>query len=182
MKNKGALKLSEWIIEKVKKVCTNCSEGFEPGSELYSGIIKFESKFTRKDYCLTCWESKKDELFSYWKTYMPQKGGRSRENVNALVDFFKNLLLESGEDIQKEKVKYLLAIILIRRRRLKLLKNLRRENLDYMLLEKSWDGETIELKDPLISEDELDSLKVELEQLFDFELKPPKDNICGKPH
>ena len=45
-----------------------------------------------------------------------------------------------------------------------------------MVFEKSWDGDTVDVRDPKINEQELDTLKIQLEQLFDCEFKPETQN------
>jgi len=37
-------------------------------------------------------------------------------------------------------------------------------------VEKSWDGETIEIADPPISDAELDALRQQMEQIFEIEI------------
>ena len=52
----------------------------------------------------------------------------------------------------------------MRKKRLKIVGH-REETL---ILEKAWDGETIEIVEPTVGEEELDALRVDMEKLFDL--------------
>jgi hypothetical protein len=56
----------------------------------------------------------------------------------------------------------------MRKKKLKLLKTKQGEH-QKMILEKSWDGETVEIQDPEITETELSTVKDQMEKLFDME-------------
>ena len=156
--------MDEWKIERRKRQCTPCEREFESEEVHYSGIVTLEKGFERRDLCLPCWEKKPFELFSYWKTRMPRREERKLEDIAAMVEFFKCLAAAPGEDPTRRKVTYLTALLLMRKKRLKIVGH-REETL---ILEKAWDGETIEIVEPTVGEEELDALRVDMEKLFDL--------------
>lgn len=162
--------MAEWKIEKAQKRCQGCSKQFEERESYYSAIVEREEKFARNDLCRTCWESneKRGDPFSYWVSVVPVREERSREDINAVVDFFKRLSSEELDDT-KRKILYLVSLILLRKRRLKLLGTVEAEAVQTMRLEKVWSGEEVAVFVPRIGEAELDQIKAEMEQLFDME-------------
>jgi len=169
--------MNEWNVQKPQKTCFICTKEFIAGDTLYSGIADAGSNFIRKDYCTICWgKSSKDDLFSYWKSVIPQKEEKRKENIDAVIDFFKELISNPEWDENRAKIKYILSLILLRRKRLKLIKTFTKADFDVMVFEKSWDGDTVDVRDPKINEQELDTLKIQLEQLFDCEFKPETQN------
>jgi hypothetical protein len=157
----------EWKINKRGRSCSVCARSFQSEEEHYSGIVEIETKFERRDVCLGCW-AKKPELFSFWKTRMPRREERRLEDVNAMQEFFKKLIEKPSDSPSRQKITYLTALLLSRKRRVRLLgtKN------GLLRIEKSWDGEQTDIVDPPISDLELEALKGDMEKLFEIELSP----------
>ena len=159
------LQAEDWKIQKRGKACHACGRVFGSEEEHYSGIAEIEGRFERRDLCLSCWEMKPD-LFSFWFTRTPRREERRLENLAAMVEFFKKLTGKPLEEPRRQKVAYLTALLLARKRRLKLCGT----SNGLLRIEKGWDGETIQIPDPPVSDEELDELKTEMEQLFELEL------------
>jgi hypothetical protein len=155
----------EWRISKRGRACAICSREFRSEEELYSGIAENQGRFERRDVCLPCWD-RKPELFSFWKTRMPKKEQKRLEDVNAMQEFFKRLLAAPSEDPVRQKIVYLTALLLARKRRVKLAGS----KDGRLRIEKGWDGESAEIADPVISDAELAELRAQMEQLFVMEL------------
>jgi hypothetical protein len=161
------LHAEEWKIARRGRACSVCGRAFGSEEEHYSGIAEVESRFERRDVCLSCWDRRPD-LFSYWKTRMPRLERRRLEDVGAMQEFFKRLLEKPSDDPARAKIAYLTALLLARKRRVRLLGS--RDG--RLRLEKSWDGEAVEIPDPPISDAELEDLRRQMEALFDVELGP----------
>lgn len=161
----STLQAEEWRIDKRGRSCSFCARPFGSGEEHYSGIVEAGARFERRDVCAPCW-AKKPELFSFWKTRMPRLEERRLENINAMTDFFKKLIEKPAAEPARQKITYLTALLLARKRRVKILGSAGGR----LKLEKSWDGEPIEIADPSITDAELDDLKRQMEELFEIEL------------
>jgi hypothetical protein len=155
----------EWKISKRGRSCSVCQREFRSEEVLYSGIAEIEGKFTRRDVCIPCWD-KKPELFSFWKTQMPRREVKRLEDINAMQEFFKKLLEKPSEDPSRHKITYLTALLLARKRRIRLAGSKGGK----LRIEKSWDGEAVEIPDPVIADAEIETLKEQMEQLFVVEL------------
>ena len=89
-----------------------------------------------------------------------------------MQEFFKKLLEKPSEDPSRQKIQYLTALLLARKRRIRLCGSKDGK----LRIEKTWDGEATEIADPLIADTELEALKTQMEQLFVVELgdgQPP---------
>lgn len=171
----------EWKIEKRKPGCSACSKSFGSEESHYSGIVEAEGRFVRRDFCLKCWETMRDPapredgapavrvegLFSHWLTLAPKREQRTLEDINAMQDFFRKLIATPVEDPTREKIVYLTALLLMRKKRLKAAGPSKiRDGRARLPIEKSWDGEIIEIIDPPIADAELEQLKADMEALF----------------
>lgn len=165
--------MDDWKIERRKRGCAACGREFE-SEEVHTSAIRFaEGKLGRIDACLRCWDTLfpagGEAPFSFWKTTAPKRGKRNLEDVRAMVEFFKKLLERTDRDPLHEKVLYLTSLLLMRKRRVKAAGSKSSGGRTVLLLEKAWDGEIVEIPDPVIADAEIEPLKSELERLFDCE-------------
>jgi hypothetical protein len=159
----------EWKIQKRAKACSLCQRAFRSEEEHYSGIARVEARFERRDVCLPCWASQKPELFSFWKTRMPKIEQKRFEDVAAMVEFFKKLVEGPAEDPVRAKITYLMALLLSRKRRVRLAGSKDGK----LRVEKTWDGEAVEILEPVIGDAELAELRAQMEALFTSEFAAP---------
>lgn len=159
----------DWKISRRGRACCVCQREFRSEEELYSGIAELEGRFERRDVCLPCWTSK-PALFSFWRTRMPKKEQKRLEDVNAMQEFFKKLIEKPSDDPVRQKITYLTALLLSRKRRLKLAGS----KGGRLRIEKGWDGEAAEIADPVIAEAELAELRTQMDLLFVLELGEPQ--------
>lgn len=187
----STLKSEDWKIEKRGKSCHACARAFDSEEVHYSGIAEVRPAgpdpapggnapakpaprteeepaavgFERRDYCVPCWE-KKPELFSFWKTRMPKLEEKRLEDINAMVEFFRRLIEGPLEDPFRAKIAYLTALLLARKRRVRLVGSAGGR----LKIEKTWDGEAAAIPEPVITDDELAELRTRMEELFEIEL------------
>jgi hypothetical protein len=157
-----------WKLEKLGKICTECKKNFNRGDKIASSIFEKDGKFLRQDYCLDCWKTLKPASFSYWLSTYPEPKESKLKDPGLLIEFFKRLLQEDAPVY--EKVKFFTALMLLRKRKLKLLQTLTKDNKMFMQFEKIWDAETVEIAIPCIKDDEIIQIKDQLQHLFDEKL------------
>jgi len=159
--------MDDWKIERRKPGCGVCGRAFESEERHVSTIVQAEGgHFARRDHCAGCWEKRTEEPFSFWNTAAPKREQKRLEDIAAMLEFFKRLVAQPSEDPTRAKVTYLTALLLMRKKRLKLAG----QRAGVLVIEKSWDGEPMEIADPPIGDAELESLKAEMERLFNLEM------------
>ena len=166
--------MESWKIERRKRVCTSCKREFASEEKHISAIREAGEKFERFDSCLPCWgkiaETPETAPFSFWKTAAPKREKKKLEDVPAMIEFFKRLVANRSEEPLRQRITYITALLLMRKRKLKPAGSKRIDGVPHLILEKAWDGDFAEIVDPPIPDGELDTLKAELERLFDLEL------------
>jgi hypothetical protein len=159
----------DWKISKRGRACALCQRPFRSEEEHYSGIARVEARFERRDVCLPCWTAQKPELFSFWKTVMPKIEQKRFEDVTAMVEFFKKLVEAPTEDPVRLKIIYLMALLLARKRRVRLAGS----KDGRLRVEKTWDGDAVDIAEPVIADAELADLREQMERIFSAELSAP---------
>jgi hypothetical protein len=113
----------EYNISKAQGQCLSCEKQLEPG-DLFTAVVRETMEdFAREDYCLTCWEKKQEEIspedktiLGLWQTRVPQPQEKKKLFVDdeLIIHFFERL--ETAEEEIKIAFRYVLALVLMRKR------------------------------------------------------------------
>jgi hypothetical protein len=111
--------MSDWEINKPLGQCYGTGVKIEPGQEYFGALVKTEEGLQRRDFCADYWESEKPDVFCYWKTKLPHPDQKKQLFVDdqMLMAFFERL--EKETDPEKVNFRFVLALILMRKRILK---------------------------------------------------------------
>jgi len=111
--------MSDWEVDKPLGQCYGTGRKIEHGEEYFGALIQIEEGLQRRDYCADYWDSKKPEVFCYWKSRLPRPDEKKQIFVddNMLMAFFERL--ENETEQEKVNFRFVLTLILMRKRRLK---------------------------------------------------------------
>lgn len=111
--------MEQWEVKRSGGRCAGTQRELDFGEEYYAALIDTETGFERQDFCCEYWEKQQPSVFSYWKTRVPMPNEKKKLFVDndILVNFFERLA-EETEEI-KVNFRFVLALILMRKRRLK---------------------------------------------------------------
>ncbi len=129
--------------------------------------------FDRFDYTIEAWEqgTRPERLFSHWRYTVPEAGKKPDIQIDdtVLIDLFDRLA--DDERPQRVAFRYILALVLLRKRKLQLLG---REEFDdgelWKLRFKGIDGDPIYVKNPGIAEEEIQNLSEQLGEILQGDL------------
>ena len=153
----------DWKVEKRTGECASCLRGFGPGDEHYSGVFREAQEFLRRDYCEVCWDARgKGEELSFWKTRVPRPDERKVRYVDDSVMLRLFGELEGREEEKDVRFRFVLALMLARRKVFKLSS----VEEGFVLFDQKKAGKSHRVKDPSLKEDEIDALKEEVQMLF----------------
>ncbi len=110
--------------------CHKCQHVFAVGEEYFAAVTETqeEDRLARHDFCPACWGPDAAAYFSYWKTRVPEPAatvdrGPRLVNMGRLMQLFEHLA--ESADVQAQRFRYVLALVLMRKRRLKILESRR---------------------------------------------------------
>ena len=117
----------DFKISKTQGLCAKCEKPLEPGEEIYALVRAGEEELEREDYHLGCWDLSHNESFDsttqddpnvlgVWKTHIPHPEEKKKLLIDnaLLLNFFERL--EGHEESSKLKFRYVLTLILMRKR------------------------------------------------------------------
>jgi hypothetical protein len=98
--------------------CTVTDRPFEPGETFYSALVSEGANVVRYDYSREAWQSPPENCLGWWKSVVPDaRGGKMHWAPNDVMLHYFN---EIAENPEKQDVRYVLALLMVRRRVLRL--------------------------------------------------------------
>ncbi len=160
------IRMDDYGFRDVGETCGVCRKTFGKEEDLFSGLSRQQEKFERLDFCDSCWQAvDKGTLFCFWKRKPRIKETQPTVDGNVVFDIFQRL--ESSDERHDRNFRYILALLLMRRKRLKFLDVERAEHGEFLVLEdRQLDGVKYRLLDPGMSEEEMQKAKDEVDKLF----------------
>jgi hypothetical protein len=108
----------EYEIERSAKSCAATGREFAPGEEFYSVLLTEGSDLKRCDYSIEAWHGPPEGSIGWWKSQMP--GQQARRSHWAPNDMLLNFFDELAQQPDKQDMRYVLALLLVRRRVMRL--------------------------------------------------------------
>lgn len=118
--------MSTWTFRRRHGACARCERAFEAGEVHWSALAVAQEQLVREDCCRSCWRAQ-DELpaserpawLFWWRTHheAARKAGLAL-NLEAIESLF--LGLEGRTETRVRELRYVLCLLLMRKRRLKI--------------------------------------------------------------
>jgi len=104
----------DYEIQRCTRRCAGTGREFAPGEVFYSVLIDDGNSLTRQDYSKEAWQGPPENSVGWWKSQMP---GASDKRMHwapneVMLHFFEQL----AEQPDKQDMRYVLALLLVRRR------------------------------------------------------------------
>jgi hypothetical protein len=165
--------MADWKFARRRDRCGACAAAFDEGSRHVSLLSLRGEDLGREDLCLACWGSRAagDEIFFWFTRQRSERRGLSLD-LAALEQLF--LRLEGREEERMLEVRYVLCLLLMRKRRLKLLR-VAREPREALVVRRPRREEEIAVVVFDFAPERLEDLQRELLSLFEgAEPEPPE--------
>lgn len=153
----------EYQLKPIGKVCAATGEPLAAGTGCYSALVLRGGELVRLDFAEHRWNGPPEGTVGYWKTTVPaaEPVARRRLDPDSLMRHFEQLCEEDRP--ATEKLRYVLALMLLQKRRLEL-DGIRRDEdgVECLTLVGTRGEGTFEVRDQRLDEDEMDQLQKEL--------------------
>lgn len=110
----------EYQFRPIGKKCAATGEDLVPGSECFSVLIERDGELQRLDYSEKGWPGPPPGALGVWKCVVPRPAEIRHEplDTTALMTCFEQLTEEASP--AREGLRYILALLLVKKRRLRL--------------------------------------------------------------
>jgi hypothetical protein len=162
--------MSDWEIEKPLGRCYGTGKKIESGQEYYGALVETERGLERRDFCVDYWEREKPSVFCYWKTKLAPPEQRKRVFVDEemLMAFFDRLAGETEQE--RVNFRFVLALVLMRKRRLKYDSAAFENEKEIWRLRVTGDKQIVEVVNPHLDEGQIEQLSSQIGQILQTDL------------
>ena len=160
--------LSEWEIKARSRHCAQTQEAFEDGATIYTLLFRDRTGFRREDISEKAWQQIKESVapFSFWKSKFQAPPPAAPEPMpkESVEELLRRLV---SEDLPEHlNARYVLAILLERKRTLKQVDFRETAEEKILIYEHAKTGEAFIIPDPRLRLDQLDSVQQEIYSLL----------------
>ncbi len=112
--------MHEYNVKPVGRICAGTGQELMPGSLCHSVLVEKDGDLLRLDYSEAGWTQPPHGLLAHWRCEIPEVSATVKKSldVDDLMRQFEQLSDEASP--AQDKFRYVLALLLLRRRRLKL--------------------------------------------------------------
>ena len=174
--------MNDWNIQSRGHRCHTCDVTFEDGMSYHTVLVYENNEYMRQDICTACWKKEGDGapsrkgFISTWQgTYEAPAPAPpeaiQKDNAEGLL----RKLVETG-DTRWREASYILAVMLERKRVLKVKEQIKEADGRVFVYEMSQSGDVFTIPDPNLKMEELEQVQIEVATLLEHGLP-----VEGKP-
>jgi hypothetical protein len=162
--------MDEWEINKPLGQCCGTGKKIEYGEEYFAALVETEEGLVRRDFCADYWSAEKPGVFCYWRTKLPRPDEKKHTFVDdeMLMAFFERL----GKETEQEKInfRFVLALVLMRKRRLKYDSSRAEDGKEIWRLRVAGGKEFVEVANPKLDEEQIRQLTSQIGEILQTDL------------
>ena len=153
-------------IQPITRRCAVTGRELKPGERYYTALLEDGEQFLRRDYSQEAWQGPPEGAFSFWtgRVPPPQHEPRPRFDDDLLEECFHRL--DGQTDPGRINFRYVVALLLIRRRKFKLEQDVSDGGVATMLVKCVRTGERHTVVNPQLGEDEMAQVQDEVFQVL----------------
>lgn len=152
----------DYDIQTNTRRCTLTGRELQAGERFYSVLVDEAGKFARRDYSSEAWQGPPPGVFSFWSGRVPanQDTRRPRIDDDLLTDCFQRL--EGQTEPGRLSFRYVIALLLMRRKRLKFEEVQTEGDLEVLCLRCARTRALYRVTNPRLSEAEMSAVQEEV--------------------
>lgn len=166
----GKQTMDEWEIDKPLGQCYGTSRKIEPGEEYIGALVETDQGLQRRDFSADYWNNEKPDAFCYWKTKLPHADQKKHIFVDdeMLMAFFERLEKETEQE--KINFRFVLALVLMRKRRLKYDSSRTEDSKETWQLRITGEKELVEVINPNLDQQQIEQLTSQIGEILQTDL------------
>jgi hypothetical protein len=177
--------MTEWKIQSRAHACAACSKSFADKEAYHTLLFDEKAEFRRSDICQNCWQTQYSDgvrdrkgFVSHWQGNYeappPPSDAIQRETAESLL----RKLVEQN-DPRFIAAGYILAVMLERKRVLKVKEQLVREGQRVFLYEQPATGDLFTIIDPNLQLNQLEQVQHDVAALLEHGLNPVEQPVAA---
>jgi len=109
----------DYHLKSIGKSCTGTGRKFVSGETCFSVLVERDGEVSRLDFCEEGWRGAPEDAIAEWTTVVPDPAARPKSiDTEGLLRYFEQLCEDANP--AHEQMRYVLALLLLQKRRLRL--------------------------------------------------------------
>lgn len=152
----------EYSFRPIGRVCAATGVELTPGTLCRSALIERDGRFDRLDYLATAWSQAPDGAIGHWRCRVPEPATPQvrRLDPDELMTQFERL--EDAGHEQVRRLRYVLALLLLQRKRLQLEDTRSDDDVDWLVLIGTKGEGPFDVRDERLAPEEIAAVQQEL--------------------
>lgn len=175
--------MTEWNIQSRAHACTACGRGFHDKENYHTLLFDDKSAFRRLDVCAACWEKQFSDgardrkgFISYWHgTYEAPPAPTDPIQKETAESLLRKII--ELNDPHYIPAAYILAVMLERKRLLKIKEQVVRDGQRVFIYEQPKTGDLFTIVDPNLQLNQLESVQHDVANLLEHGFNPPSVEV-----
>jgi hypothetical protein len=161
--------MTEYQIQPNARRCSTSGRELRPGERYFSVLTEEAGKFVRRDYAADAWQGPPAQAFSFWAGKIATPDGKRRPPIDdeLLLDCFSRL--EGQTEPGRVKFRYVVGLLLMRRRRLRLEGASREDGSEVLELRCPRTGARYRMTNPALTDEETAAVQDEVFQALGWD-------------
>jgi hypothetical protein len=173
----------DWKLQRRQDACSGCRRAYVSDERHVSSLAIVGDEVVRDDTCVACWDrrARSDDVF-HWFTRHRRDRGRLHLDLAALEQLF--LQLEKRSEPKLREMRYVLSLLLMRKRRLRLVRVVRGGGGEALIVKRPRRPETFEVPVFDFAPERIEEVRSELVRSFEGGEPgqgPPASDGAGSP-
>jgi hypothetical protein len=159
----------DYQIQPNTRRCSITGRELQPGERFFSVLLDEDSQFVRKDFSAEVWQGPPEGAFSFWagRVAAPQARRRPPIDDDLLLDCFHRL--EGQLEPSKVNFRYVLALLLMRRRRLRIEETRQDGDTEILVVRCTRTGTRQDVVNPCLSDEEMTTVQDDVFQALGWD-------------
>jgi hypothetical protein len=161
--------MTDYQIQTNSRRCASSGRELQPAEKFYSVLFDENGQWVRRDYAAEAWQGPPEGAFSFWTGRVPPRDGGRRPQIDdeLLLDCFCRL--EDQAEPDRVNFRYVLALLLMRRKRLKFEEARVEGDQETLVLRSPRSGEKYQVLNPRLTEETLAAVQEEVFKILGWE-------------
>jgi hypothetical protein len=161
--------MTDYQIQAPARRCAATGRDLHAGEKFYSVLLDEAGKFVRHDYSIEAWQGPPTGAFSFWRGRVPEAETNRRPPIDdeMLLDCFQRL----EHDLEPSRVnfRYVVALLLMRRKRLRFEEARTAGDQEVLHLRDSRTRAEYDVVNPRLTDDEMLTVQEEVFKVLGWE-------------
>jgi hypothetical protein len=159
----------DYQIQPNTRRCWITGRDLKPGERYFSVLLDEDGKFVRRDYSAEAWQGPPAGAFSFWVGRIPTGETKKQPPIDdeLLLDCFTRL--EGDTEARRVNFRFVLALLLMRRKRLKLERSVVEDGTEWLVMRCTRSGVEQRVVNPQLTDEQITEVQEEVFQALGWD-------------